>query len=117
MHQHPVRPAHFQHRVNRRVEGGGQRVERLVRRHHIKGVIGLEIEQIEHLLQHALVLASDADLRVNSRFRRERFDQRCHLDGFRAGTEDREDFNPGILADDGAFLAQFYCAALQSAQV
>lgn len=88
MYQHPVRTGHFQHGVNRPVKRRGQRVERLVRRHYIEGVIGLEVEQIQHLFKHALMLASDADLRMNARFRSEGFDQGRHLDGFWTGTKD-----------------------------
>jgi hypothetical protein len=46
------------------------------------------------------MLASDADLRMNARFCSKGFDQRRHLDGFWAGTEDRKDFNPWMMTSD-----------------
>nr|BFE97269.1 hypothetical protein GCM10020185_78050 [Pseudomonas brassicacearum subsp. brassicacearum] len=59
--QHPIRPGLFQHRVDGCVQRGSQGVERLVRRHHVEGEIGLEVEQIQDLLEHALMLAGDTD--------------------------------------------------------
>lgn len=45
-----------------------------MRCHDIEGVIGLEVEQIQHLFKHALMLTGDAYLRMNAWFRSEGFD-------------------------------------------
>ena len=94
MHQHTIRLGHLQHRINRPVQRSGQRVEGLVRRHHVQGEISFQIEQLQHLFKHALVLAGDADLRVDTRFCSQCLDQRSHLDGFWTCAENRQDFNP-----------------------
>ena len=53
-------------------------------------VVGMDVEHLQHLVQHLAVLPSDTDLCVKfSWSAAEFFHQRCHLDGLRAGTENK----------------------------
>ncbi|KPW52018.1 hypothetical protein ALO86_100988 [Pseudomonas syringae pv. berberidis] len=79
------------HVIQNRVDGGVKRcrqgVQGLLGAHHVEAVISLELEHVQHLLQHALVLPGDADSRIDTRLCGQCSDQRCHLDGFWTSAE------------------------------
>ena len=60
----------------------------LVLAHDIEVVIGLDLEQVENLIQHLAVLAGDADLGLDAGRGVESLDDGSHLDRFRTRAED-----------------------------
>ncbi|MNV69291.1 hypothetical protein D3C71_1621950 [compost metagenome] len=72
---------------------GAQAVEGLVGNHHIKIVIGGDLEQRHHLVQHRPMLACGADDGFDIRRLTQRLYQRPHLDCFRTGTENRKNLH------------------------
>jgi len=88
--QHAIRLHGRKHVVERRGQARGQSIERLVARHQREIVIRCDLEQIQHLIEHLLMLTRDADNQFDAGVRFELFDQRRHLDGFRPCTEYRQ---------------------------
>jgi len=68
----------------------------LPRLHQVQIEIGLDAEDVEHLVEHLPVLGGDADFCINARIRREDLHDRRHLDGFGACTKNGEDFHTGL---------------------
>ena len=66
----------------------GQRVEALVRAHHREIVVGHNLRDIEHLVQHRAVLPGRDDHRRKARVVAQQVDQREELDRLRPGAED-----------------------------
>ncbi len=67
--------------------------QRLARLHDRKVVVGRHVEDAQHLVEHLAVLARHGhDSLELIRARLELIDERAHLDGLRAGTEDEHDF-------------------------
>ncbi len=90
MHQHAIRLNGCEHVIERRDETRSQTVERLVAGHQGEIVMRLDLEQIEHLIEHLLMLACDADHRFDAGVGFQLFDQRRHFDGFRPRAENRQ---------------------------
>ena len=66
-------------------------VQVLIGRHDVQVVLGHDVEHFEHLIQHLAVLGSDANTGFKSlTVALQGFHQRCHLDGFGAGTENKQ---------------------------
>ena len=63
---------------------------RLTRGHEIEVVVGFEVEDGEHLVEHGPVLGRDADQALELLGALKSLDDRSHLDRLRAGPEDAE---------------------------
>ena len=91
--QYAIRFNRFQDRI----EGGegpcAQGVECLIRHHEIEIVIRHNLEQAQHLVQHAAMLASHAYLRIHARRVCKQLHEGSHLDRFRTRAENRKDFH------------------------
>lgn len=87
--EHYVGGGFREHVAHADEHAGGDIVEVLTLLHDVEVVVGGDVEDGEHLVEHLAVLSGDADdglERVGVFL--ELFDERCHLDGFRACPED-----------------------------
>jgi hypothetical protein len=69
----------------------GELVERLVGAHHSEIVVGNDRGHVEHLIEHAAMLAGHADPRDEAGIAAERVDHGKQLDRFGARAEDGQD--------------------------
>jgi len=97
VHQHAVGLVVCDHVVHAAQHARRQGAEALIVLHDIEAEVRLEIEQIEHLRDHLLVLAGRADGHGESRRCLQATDERRHLDGL------------GPRADDGEDLSRWHC--------
>ena len=73
-------------------DGGAQVCERLILAHQVEIVFGLDVEQVQNLIQHLTVLRGDTDARIDIFRLRQLADDRSHFHGFGTGSKNREDF-------------------------
>ena len=97
--EHPVGPLLLEDGAQAVDHGDRHVVQRLRVLHHVQVVVRLDLEQVEHLVEHLAVLAGDADPRdelVGAPL--ELLDHRSELDRLRARAEDRQDLDhvPGF---------------------
>ena len=85
--QHHPRPAARQHVLHAGQHAGGDPGQVLAGTHQVEVVVGDDVEQLEHLVEHLPVLRSDADTDPQAAMLAQRMQDRGHLDGFRAGAE------------------------------
>ena len=88
LHDHPVGRLGIQRFADSGQKPRGQRVEALVRAHHREIVVGHNLRDIEHLVQHRAVLPGRDDHRRKARVVAQQVDQREELDRLRPGAED-----------------------------
>jgi hypothetical protein len=74
-------------------DGCGQGRQALVGTHQVEIDIGLNIEQVQHLVEHLAVLGSDTYTRLNPRLGCQALHDRGHFYCLRPGAEDGEDAN------------------------
>lgn len=95
VHQHAIRADLRVERVKPLEQPGTQAIEGLVGHHDIQVMVGGDLEQRHHLVQHCPVLAGDADHRFDIRSLGQGTHQRPHLDRFRSRAEHRQDLHRG----------------------
>jgi len=69
--------------------------EVLPRLHDVEVMVGADVEQVQHLVEHLTVLGGDAHLCLDGRVGGQGVDDRCHLDGLGAGAENGKDSHGG----------------------
>jgi hypothetical protein len=75
-------------------DSGGRRGQRLVGAHEVEIIIGSQIEEREHLIEHLAVLRRDTDDAARPpRMPPQLGDDRGHFDRFGAGAENRQYFH------------------------
>ena len=91
LHQHHVRLFRIQNTAQR-FEGPRRHPEEvLVLAHDVQIVVGLDLEEVQDLVEHLAMLRGHADPALNAVGLFQCRDQRCHLDGFRSRAEDGQD--------------------------
>lgn len=91
MNQYHVGSKVGQHTAHTQQNFRGDVVQVLIRSHDVEVIIGMDVEYLKHLVQHLAMLGRDTDARVKVlRVLQKRLDQRSHLDGFGAGTENEK---------------------------
>ena len=91
--QNPIGFEFFQHRVEVSENPRAELRQCLSFAHQVEVVFGLDLEQLQRLIEHLTVLGSDAYPRFDSLRLLEQADDGSHFDGFGAGAEDGEDFH------------------------
>ena len=82
----------LQHRCQPLQDVAGDAVQGLAVLHDVQIMIGLDLECLQHAVQHLSVLGADADDALQLGMLFDRVDDRCHLDGLRPGAENTHDF-------------------------
>ncbi len=65
--------------------------EGLIRPHQVEIVIGVDVERLEHLVEHGAMLGGDTDLDLQGGVRAQPQDNGAELDSLRPGSEYEED--------------------------
>ena len=92
LRQNPVGIDLAHNRVGRGKEAGGQLREALIGSHQIHLVVGRDLKEVEHLIQHLAMLPRRTDDRAHTiGISPQLLDNGRHLDRFRARAEDAED--------------------------
>ena len=76
-------------------ESGGEFRERLVGLHDVQVNVGVDIEEMEHLVDEAAVLGGEEDAGAGGGVSLEGLDDGGHFDEFRAGADAAEDVFEG----------------------
>ena len=87
VHQHDIGLEILQGRLDPGQDLAGDARKRLPRLHDVEVVVRHDFEQAQHLIEHFAVLRGHADARVEPFGCRQLLDERGHLDGFGASTE------------------------------
>lgn len=87
--EHDVRLCLFEHLIQTVQALLGDGRQRLTRLHDVQVIIRLNIENIEHLIEHLTVLRGNTHNGFSVFILLERVHQRRHLNGLRAGAENR----------------------------
>ena len=99
MHQKPVIGAVGQDIPQRGQDRGGDIGQVLPRLHDVQIDIGHDAEQRQNLIQHLPVLAGDADMHLQAGGGLQGLDDRRHLDGFRPGPKNDQNFHKSVLME------------------
>ena len=92
LRQNPVGIDLAHNRVRRGKKAGGQLREALIGSHQIHLVVGRDLKEVEHLIQHLAMLPCGTDDRAHPiGISPQLLDNGRHLDRFRARAEDAED--------------------------
>ena len=97
--QHQVGPGLVQHAVHAQQALGGDGGQGLPRLHDVQVVVGLEMENLQHRVQHLPVLGGDAAQGPDVLPPGELQSQGGHFDGLRPGAEDGHNRNRLHLSD------------------
>ena len=89
MDEHDVRLCLFEHLIQTVQALLGDGRQRLTRLHDVQVIIRLNIENIKHLIEHLTVLRGNTYNGFGVFILLERVHQRRHLNGLRAGAENR----------------------------
>ena len=89
VHQHDIRLRLFKNEIQTMQRLLSNHSERLTTFHNIEIIIGLDLENIEHLIEHLPVLRGDAHNALRVLALLQRTDERRHFDGLRPGAEHR----------------------------
>ncbi len=92
MDQHGIGQEAIQHRVNARKHARRNVGQALALADDVEVEVRRDLEEPQYLVQHLPVLAGDADPQVETARLPEPMNQRCHLDGLRAGPEYSQNF-------------------------
>ena len=92
LHHDPVGLLHIEDAADPGEGAGGQLVKRLARRHQVEIVIGRDIGDRQHLIEHSAMLCGNAGARDEAIVTLQRVDQREELDRFGPCAENGEDF-------------------------
>ena len=101
MHQYAIGIDLFEQGIDPGHQPCKQAVEGLPGDHDVEVVVRLDIEQLQHLVEHVPMLAGGADNAFNAFGLGQAVDQRCHLDTFRASTEQRQYFHGFTTPGEG----------------
>ena len=93
MYQNDIRLGLFQHGIQTMQRLFGNGCKRLTLLHDIQIIVGLDIENIQHLIEHLTMLCRYTDNALGMLVLLQCVDQRSHLNRFRTGAENGHDFN------------------------